>query len=389
MGLLDLKSDLLDLKFPTGINNKPLVVRDIKKIAESGGSVGENDLNNSALDVQGILLASRGRDIERMAKLVIAKPGLKHNVKQGLLAFLQAQDGKAQNKPATKLLEYAKDVLLTNVSNVAQVAASGLGVRLPKGLAKNKKPNDAEGNIKNVSHSDTVSRGNTKSKTFHYTDEGKVDYEKKPRNAQYDLSFGEKKEDTFKAADGAEPIGDIIPFFFKTFGDASGKEMDFIQFRAYLDSFSDDYNASWNKTQYLGRPEMFKNYQGFERMINFSFKAAAEVRGDLMPLHNKLQTLASVTAPTFADDLFMRGTLVKVTIGDYLIDQPGNITSVQLAWEQDYPWEINKENDSKILRLPHVLNVTVSMEAIHNFVPKYMGLKSTSEENFIGNKALR
>ena len=119
---------------------------------------------------------------------------------------------------------------------------------------------------------------------------------------------------------------------------------------------------------------MFKNYQGFERMINFSFKVAAESRADLLPIHRKLQVLTSVTAPTFSDDIFMRGTLTKVTIGDYLINQPGNITSVQLAWEQDYPWEIDRKKPDTLI-LPHVLNVTVSMEAIHDFVPKYLGSK--------------
>ena len=385
-------SAMLDLKFPTGINNGPLVYRDVKKISRKNfDAVGEADLNNSALDVQGILLASRGRDIERMAKLVIAKPGLTYNVKQGLSAFLQAADAKALGKKGTKLLSYAKDILLTNVTNVAQVAGNGLGLHLPKGAFKSNDAtsagfiyqDDKQGAkataIKSPGHTDAVSRGVAKSKKLPYDGTtGLIDYTKKVE--EFNLNVGDSVSGT-KVFEGdkleTDLSPDIIPFYFKFFGDDSGEIMDTIQFRAYLDSFSDDYNASWNKTQYLGRPEMFKNYQGFERMINFSFKAAAESRADLLPIHRKLQVLTSATAPTFSGTknepkLFMRGTLAKVTIGDYLINQPGNITSVQLAWEQDYPWEIDR-NKPDTLILPHVLNVTVSMEAIHNFVPEYQG----------------
>ena len=198
-------SAMLDLKFPTGINNGPLVYRDVKKISRKNfDAVGEADLNNSALDVQGILLASRGRDIERMAKLVIAKPGLTYNVKQGLSAFLQAADAKALGKKGTKLLSYAKDILLTNVTNVAQVAGNGLGLHLPKGAFKSNDPKDAgfiykdskqgdkAGAIKNPAHSGAVSRGVAKSKKLPYDGTtGLIDYTKKVE--EFNLNVGDSE----------------------------------------------------------------------------------------------------------------------------------------------------------------------------------------------------
>ena len=71
MALVDLKTDLKSLKFESGLNRKPFVVKDID---QEGG-------RNSGLAVQGILAAKRIDDVVRMAKLVVAKPGLTYAAK--------------------------------------------------------------------------------------------------------------------------------------------------------------------------------------------------------------------------------------------------------------------------------------------------------------------
>ena len=52
----------------------------------------------------------------------------------------------------------------------------------------------------------------------------------------------------------------------------------------------------------------------------------------------------------------MRGTLVKVRVGDYLHNQTCNVESVAFSWAIEYPWEVklrgDKEGDVQIL--PHV-----------------------------------
>jgi hypothetical protein len=77
----------------------------------------------------------------------------------------------------------------------------------------------------------------------------------------------------------------------------------------------------------------------------------------------------------------MRGTIVRLTIGDYLHKQTALINSVQFSWQQDYPWEIqagkDKEEDVRIL--PHVLDVSVSATLIHEFAPQ------TGDQRFIGS----
>ena len=59
------------------------------------------------------------------------------------------------------------------------------------------------------------------------------------------------------------------------------------------------------------------------------------------PIYKKLVVLASTTAPTYSNDNgFMRGTLVTSTVGDYIVDQPGFISSVDYSWQTGYPWEV-------------------------------------------------
>jgi hypothetical protein len=68
----------------------------------------------------------------------------------------------------------------------------------------------------------------------------------------------------------------------------------------------------------------------------------------MKPLYRKAATLASVTAPTYGENgRFMRGSIAKVTVGDYIYEQPGIIESVQYTWQKDYPWEISFQNPER------------------------------------------
>ena len=373
MALVDLKTDLKSLKFESGLNRKPFVVKDVD---QRGG-------RNNAFDVIGIQAAKRLDDVVRMAKLVVAKPGLAHAAKQALHTTISAAEtGKLYDNAEKDVLRNAKDILATAVTNTAQTAVNGLGIHTFKGLLETDGDDRqyltsidevVKKKMRSPSHSTQISQGVKKSKKLKVGDEeakkfGKIDYLEKPNNSNaYDkVNYNEGEIDE---------SSDIIPFGFRIIGGDS------MQFRAYLSSLSDSYSGQWNKTQMLGRPENFKSYNGFERNINLGFKIAAETRKDLLPLYRKLNRLASTTAPTFDNSgVFMRGTLVKVRVGDYLRNQTCNVESVAFSWAIEYPWEVklrgDKEGDVQIL--PHVLDVSMTLGAIHNFVP------TTGDTPFIG-----
>lgn len=163
------------------------------------------------------------------------------------------------------------------------------------------------------------------------------------------------------STDGIED--DYVKFIFEILPIDSSNST-FIQFRSYLDSFDDGYTGDWTSVNYIGRGESFYNYKGFSRSVILSFKAAAGTRKELLPIYEKINYLASTTAPSYSGNNLMRGTVVKVTVGDYLRKIPGIITSVNYAWKTGYQWEI------KDTVLPHILDCTLSFTPIHSFVPK-------------------
>jgi len=167
---------------------------------------------------------------------------------------------------------------------------------------------------------------------------------------------------------------DLIKFKINVIDSLDPFNSDLIIFRAFLDDFSDDYTAGYNNFKYNGRAENFYVYNEFDRGISFSFKIAAQTKQEMKPLYQKINTLVSSTTPTYNNN-FMRGTLVKMTVGDYIYELPGFLNNVNLSWQTDYPWEIamsrpeDSERDSTQQELPMVLDCSLSFTPIHDFLP--------------------
>lgn len=176
---------------------------------------------------------------------------------------------------------------------------------------------------------------------------------------------------------------DIIPFEFQIFNPEDGGRIKYVYFRAYLDSFDDNYASSWNATKYIGRAENLYNYTEFDRSVSFSFKLAAHTREELSPLYKKLNYLVGTTAPSYNENRsFMRGVYCRVTIGDYLSTVPGFFENISLNWDINYPWELGLENDiSPVPIVPHLLNVNMSFKPVHNFNPS-LGASFITRDEF-------
>ena len=169
---------------------------------------------------------------------------------------------------------------------------------------------------------------------------------------------------------------EMIPFMF-TIVTPEAKET--LHFWAYLDSLSDNFNATWTGQKYVGRGESFYNYGGFERKASLGFKVAGQNYKELELYYTRLNKLASATAPTYgSEDIFMRGTYVILDIGSYFSKQPVLFNSVGITWDVATPWEIDGELQG-LEEVPHMLNVALDMTVIHTFTPK---VSQTGKEYF-------
>lgn len=148
-----------------------------------------------------------------------------------------------------------------------------------------------------------------------------------------------------------------------------------MHFRAFLGPISDSYTADWSAFKYLGRGENFYTYNGFGRQISLSWTVAAQSKQELLPMYKKLNYLASSTAPNYSPQGYMRGNLAELTVGGYIVDQPGIITGLTYDMGDDSPWEIGintaGEPDPNSPQMSHIIKVSgFNFIPIQKFIPR-------------------
>jgi len=191
------------------------------------------------------------------------------------------------------------------------------------------------------------------------------------------------------SADVNQPINDLVKFRIAAIdNDKTNRSAVYMHFRAFINSFDDSYSANWNAVNYVGRGDTLYNYGGFARSINLSFTVAAQSKAELIPMYKKLNYLASTLTPDYNGAGFMRGNLVRLTLGGYLYEQPGFITSLTYTVPQESTWEIGidetGDSDHSVKELPHVIQVSgFSFTPIHTFLPEKPGDANNPDSRYI------
>ena len=190
---------------------------------------------------------------------------------------------------------------------------------------------------------------------------------------------------------------DLVKFRIAAINNQNPSKGDYIHFRAFIDSFSDTYGASWNPQNYMGRAEPFYKYGGFSRNINLSFTVAAQSKEEIMVMYRKLNYLVSNLSPDYTDSGYMAGPLVQLTMGGWCYELPGFISAITLDVPQESPWEIgipNLDRDStsvggityrnpSVKEMPMICKVTgFAFTPIEKFVPS----KQVGKNGFYNRK---
>jgi hypothetical protein len=178
---------------------------------------------------------------------------------------------------------------------------------------------------------------------------------------------------------------DIIDLNFTIDDPNIDAENRLVDFRAYIESWSDGAKADWSPIKYMGRAESFYKYNGFSRDVSITFLVPALSRADMVNNYKKLNALIWTVAPSYSTREkevvgLMRGSITKFTMGDYFNGMPCIIKSVDFTEIEGMGWDINRDQDGKIFdptseyytgQLPKGIRVQVSMTPLHNFVPQY------------------
>lgn len=185
-------------------------------------------------------------------------------------------------------------------------------------------------------------------------------------------------------ADADTLTRDLVKFRFEIIDNAKPSHSTFLHFRAFLGAINDNFRSEWDFTKYVGRGEKFYNYTGFTREISFSFKVHPQSRAEMRSIYQKLNLLAASLAPDYSNG-YMKGNLIRLTIGDYLYIVPGFISNLTYNIPEEAAWEIALNSpevgeDYGMLETPKYFEVNVNFTPIHDFAPQ---LGTTAKTAFI------
>lgn len=190
-------------------------------------------------------------------------------------------------------------------------------------------------------------------------------------NAQELYAYNAESNDPWNVLiGGKKPPKDLIKFTFECLNNDYPGQAVALLFRAFLSGITDNHQAEFNTFKYLGRGETFRTYQGFDRSVSFSFKIATFSATEMEPLYTKLNHLISQVYPDYSEtSRFMRGNVIRLTIGDYLYRVPGFLENVNVTIDDNAAWEIAL-NDPAMRELPQMVTVQCSFKPIHDFLPR-------------------
>ena len=139
-------------------------------------------------------------------------------------------------------------------------------------------------------------------------------------------------------------------------------------FSAYLSNFRDDFNATWNDINYIGRSETFYIYSKFRRSVSFNLKIPCFNRTQLFEKHRALGQLASTTAGRYStENNALGGVLLRLNVGNYLVEEYATMTSLQYSIPDDSPWDITPE-----ARLAMYIEANFNFNIVHQKLPQYL-----------------
>ena len=124
-----------------------------------------------------------------------------------------------------------------------------------------------------------------------------------------------------------------------------------VQFKSYLNSFSDSFSAKWSDIQYIGRPDTFKTYGGTTRAVSFGVTIPCFAKADLKANLNKLNwAIGATIIPDMGAD-YATAPITRLTIGNMLVDTYCVVNSIKVDVDTaETPWDIDEE-------LPHLIKV--------------------------------
>ena len=135
-----------------------------------------------------------------------------------------------------------------------------------------------------------------------------------------------------------------------------------ISLSAYINGFRDNFTGTWNDVNYAGRAESFYIYNKFKREVSFNLQLPCFDRTQLKSNHQKLNTLASVTAGQYSGGL-LGGVLIQLTVPNYVVGEYATLNSLSYDMPDGATWDIDE-------KLSMYINASFNFTIIHQNLPQ-------------------
>ena len=306
---------------------------------------------------QGVLTRSTFQDVERISKFLISEQGLQFIAKQQALLLDQNIRQHGNN-----VRNYT---FINPGSYVSNTALAPTGEHVKNTFTFGLNPTFTREGTGATGYGEMPTFANERQKIAAKRARGNVLVDSITVSPLYQSSTGPEKE----------YLTDTVPFYIQKINNDGSGNNTYIHFRAYLTGLSDGYGAEWSETKYMGRGEKFYSYNGFSRDLGFSLQIPVLSRDEQSAVYSKLNYLASLMAPDYTQGGFMRGNLVKITIGDYITNLPGIIRGINYDFPDEAGWDIARNDlglpETNGYIMPKLIDIkSIKFTPIHNFIPQ-------------------
>jgi hypothetical protein len=160
------------------------------------------------------------------------------------------------------------------------------------------------------------------------------------------------------------PFSDqLYPFALNLINANNPGNNQYLYWQAYVESFSDSINSSYDEYNYVGYGTSFYKYKSFGRSIKLDFTIEVPHHNQMKAIYSKLQNLIRHLAPNYSGAGYLRGNFVKLTFGSYLRDTPCILKGFSIEPIFDGGFDIGRtgygsRGQSSGYKLPKVIKVS-------------------------------
>jgi hypothetical protein len=156
---------------------------------------------------------------------------------------------------------------------------------------------------------------------------------------------------------------DILNIAFTIIDPFQSSNSNLITLPAYMQNFKDNFDASWNEYNYVGRSESFYTYSKYKRNISFNLDIPCFKKEELLAYHKRIGLLASTTAGSYYNGL-LGGVIIRLNIGKYINGEYSILNNISYDIPNEASWDLDE-------KLAMYIKASFSFTIIHSALPEY------------------